>query len=139
MNRGNAQFVRKGFTLAEALMAMVIVSMAAASVLMPYTAGASAQKEGVKRAIAAKLAADILEEVRLANFDVLAAGYSSTEAAGSITDSSGQVYSDSVYQNLSRELDCRLAPLLGADLVIATSTVREDGVEIAKVSMLITR
>lgn len=139
MNIRKMKSARKGFTLAEAMMAMVILSMAASSVLVPYTAGASAQKEGVKRAIAAKLAADILEEIRIADFDTLAAGYSSTENAGTITDSAGQVYNDAVYQNLSRTLQCSLAPSIGPDLVIATATVSEDGVEIARVSMLVTR
>ena len=50
----------KGFSLAEAVMAVVVLGIAAAGILLPFTSGAAVQAEGVHRTLAAKLAADLM-------------------------------------------------------------------------------
>ena len=49
---------RKGFSLAEAMMATVVLSIAAAGVLLPFTSGARVRAEGMRRTLGAKLASD---------------------------------------------------------------------------------
>ena len=59
----------KGFTLAEALMAMVILSIAAIGIVQPFSAGAAVQIEGWHRSLTAKLASDLLEEIVNTDYD----------------------------------------------------------------------
>ena len=54
---------RSGFTLAEATMALVLLGMAAAGVLLPFSDGASVQAEGRRRTLAALLADDLLARI----------------------------------------------------------------------------
>ena len=75
---------RKGFTLAEALLAVVLLSIAAAGVLLPFTGGAVVRAEGTQRTLAAKLASDLMEEIISENFDVIVSRYNFLEAKGQI-------------------------------------------------------
>ncbi|MHC5062266.1 MAG: type IV pilus modification PilV family protein, partial [Planctomycetota bacterium] len=56
------RYNRKGFTLAEAMIAMVLLAFAASAVSMPFVAGAAVRQEGARRTLAAKLANDRLEQ-----------------------------------------------------------------------------
>jgi len=60
---------RNGFTLAEAMIATVVLGIAAAGVLLPYTVGAAVRAEGTRRTLAAKLAGDLMEEIVSTPFD----------------------------------------------------------------------
>ena len=60
---------RDGFTLVEATLAMVVLSMAAAGVLLPFADGASVQAEGLHRSLAASLANELLERIISTPFD----------------------------------------------------------------------
>ena len=53
-------------------MAMVILSVVAAGVLVPFSAGASVQAEGWNRSVGAKLAGDLLERIIATDFDDIA-------------------------------------------------------------------
>jgi len=57
------QTKRKGFTLAEAMIATVVLGIAAAGLLLPFTSGAAVRVEGMRRTLGAKLAADLMEEI----------------------------------------------------------------------------
>ena len=94
----------KGFTLAEAMLAMVILGFAAAGVLLPFSNGAAVQAEGQRKTLAAKLAANLMDEVVDANFSSIVANYNYTESKGQVTDAEGNVFSGPTYTNFSREV-----------------------------------
>ena len=73
---------REGFTLAEALLAVVLLSMAAAGVLLPFAGGAVVRAEGSQRTLASKVASDLMEEIISENFDVIVSRYNLSEAEG---------------------------------------------------------
>ena len=80
----------KAFTLAEAMMATVVLGIAAAGVLLPFTSGAAVRVEGMRRTLGAKLAADLMEEIISAPFDQIVAGYDGyAEPQGQVKDASG--------------------------------------------------
>jgi Tfp pilus assembly protein PilV len=58
-----------GFTLAEAMLATVVLAIAAAGVLLPFTSGAKVRTEGIRRTLAANLASDLMEEIIDKQFD----------------------------------------------------------------------
>jgi len=60
---------RRGFTLAEAMMAVVVLGIAAASLLLPFVSGAAVRAEGINRTLAARLASDLMEEIVNTPFD----------------------------------------------------------------------
>lgn len=121
---------RRGFTLAEAMMAVVVLGIAAASVLLPYMSGAAVRAEGINRTLAARLASDLMEQIlRLpfhdpagvasdyspgpdegetgpANFDNVDDYHIYIEAQGQVKDANGVVFDDSRYANFSRNVTC---------------------------------
>ena len=97
----------KGFTLAEAMMATVVLGIAAAGVLLPFASGAAVRAEGMRRTLAAKLASDLMEEIISAPFDQILAGYDGyAEPQGQVKDVSGTVFTDSNYASFSRDVSC---------------------------------
>ncbi|UCF43197.1 MAG: prepilin-type N-terminal cleavage/methylation domain-containing protein [Planctomycetota bacterium] len=98
---------RKGFSLAEAMMATVVLGIAAAGVLVPFTTGARVRAEGTRRTLAAKLAGDLMEEIINTPFDQIISQYDGhTEAQGQVKDANDVVFSDSNYANFSRGASC---------------------------------
>ncbi len=98
---------RKGFTLAEAMIATVVLGIAAAGVLLPFTSGAAVRAEGAHRTLAAKLASDLMEEIVKTPFDQIIANYDGyAESQGQVKDVSGAVFTDSNYTNFSRDVTC---------------------------------
>jgi type II secretory pathway pseudopilin PulG len=96
-----------GFTLAEAMIATVVLGIAAAGVLMPFVAGARARAEGQRRTLGAKLAADLMEQIVNADAnDIIATWGTYSEDEGNVTDMTGAVFTDSVYDNYSRQAQC---------------------------------
>ena len=97
----------KGFSLAEAMMATVVLGIAAAGVLLPFTSGAAVRAEGVRRTLAAKLAGDLMEQIINTSFEQIVANYDGyTEAQGQVRDVTGVVFTDANYANFSREANC---------------------------------
>ena len=98
---------QKGITLAEAMIAMVVLGMAAAGVLLPFSSGAAVQVEGMRRTLAAKLASDLIEEIINTPFEEIVGDYDGySEALGQIKDAEGEIFSDSNYANFSRNVTC---------------------------------
>ena len=111
-------------------MAVVLLGIAAASVLLPFISGAAVQAEGINRTLAARLASDLMEEIlRLpfhdpsggasdyspgpelgetgpANFDNIDDYHNYIEAQGQVKDANGAVFADSRYANFSRNVTC---------------------------------
>ena len=96
---------RKGFTLAEAMIAVTLLAFAASAVTMPFVAGAACRAEGARRTLAAKLAQDRLEQLeRIAKID-----YSQLwmydgwyEFPGGLDDGNGGFLTDPVYSDFTR-------------------------------------
>ncbi|MHC4324032.1 MAG: type IV pilus modification PilV family protein [Planctomycetota bacterium] len=112
-----------GFTLTEAMMAVVVLGIAAASVLLPFMSGAAVQAEGINRTLAARLASDLMEKIlrlpfhdpggtnynpgpEAEDFDNIDDYHGFLEAQGQVTDATGAVFTDSKYANFSRDVTC---------------------------------
>lgn len=130
----------KGFTLAEAMIATVVLGIAAAGVLMPFVAGASIRAEGQRLTLAAKLAADLMEEIISDPLNSKWISYN--EPQGQVKDAAGNVFTDTVYSQYSRQAAC-VDGYVGEDnnpiFLIATVRVSYKGREIASISRLIAK
>ena len=100
---------QKGFSLAEAMLATVVLGIAAAGVLLPFTSGAVVRAEGMRRTLAAKLASDLMEEIIGTEFDQIIDEYGThTESQGHIMkdfDTAAE-FTDPMYANFSRDASC---------------------------------
>lgn len=97
-----------GFTLVEAMIAMVLLSIAAAGLLLPFSASASVQQEGVNRTLAVKLAGDLIEQIINTPFNQIVGTYGNyTEGTGQVKDAQGNVFSSSIYADFSRKAICQ--------------------------------
>jgi prepilin-type N-terminal cleavage/methylation domain-containing protein len=96
-----------GFTLIEALMALVILSIAAAGLLVPFASSAEVQRQGCNETLAAKLASDLAEQIIATDFSQIVPTYGSyTEAQGQVKNAAGIVFTDTMYANFSRTASC---------------------------------
>jgi prepilin-type N-terminal cleavage/methylation domain-containing protein len=144
----------KGFTLAEAMVATVVLAIAAAGVLMPFVAGTSVRVEGQRRMLAAKLAGDLMEQIIntiKTDPNEIVTPWSYSETQGQVTDATEAVFSDPAYSSYSREAACVEVYVnqeegyydpVGADAPIflcATVKVYYNGRETASVSRLIAK
>ncbi len=135
---------RKGFTLAEAMIATVVLGIAAAAVLLPFTTGAAVRAEGTRRTLAAKIAGDLMEEIVNTPFEQIIAGYDGyAEPQGQVKDASGTVFTDLNYANFSRDVSCVYVRMPGenenGELKFIRVIVRiyYQGGEIATISRLV--
>jgi prepilin-type N-terminal cleavage/methylation domain-containing protein len=129
----------KGFTLTEAMMAMVILALAVTGILLPFTTGAAVRAEGMHKTLAAKLAADLMEEIintLTSQYD----GYVYSEPQGQIKGADDTVFTDSNYAKFSRTVTCeqRIAPA-GAKFILVTVRVCYNDREMAAVNRLISQ
>ena len=98
---------RKAFSLAEAMVATVILGVAAAGVLLPFASGAGTRAEGTRRTLAAKLAGDLMEEIASTPFAQIVASFDGyAEPQGQVKDAGGAVFTGSNYANFSRNATC---------------------------------
>jgi len=109
------------------MMAVVVLGIAAASVLLPFVSGAAVRAEGINRTLAARLASDLMEQIlRLpfhdpngsdydfipgpesGDFDNIDDYHNYIEAQGQVKDVDGALFTDtdSRYANFSREVTC---------------------------------
>jgi prepilin-type N-terminal cleavage/methylation domain-containing protein len=121
---------QRGFTLAEALMATVVLAIAAAGVLLPFARGAAVRAEGIHRTLCAKLASDLMEEIITepfldpdgsaydynlgpdsgeTTFDNIDDFHGYSEPQGQVRDASGVVFTDRSYARYSRDVSCAYA------------------------------
>ena len=134
---------RKGFSLAEAMIATIVLGVAAAGVLLPFTTGARVQVEGTRLTLAAKLAGDLMEEVVNTPFDEIIANFNYSEGEGQIKDASGVVFEDSNYARFGREVSSELIYVAQQDgtkapnFIKVTVRVYYNGVETAIINRLI--
>ncbi len=129
----------KGFSLAEAIMAMTVLGIAAAGVILPFSTGAQVQASGMQRTLAVKLASDLMEDIINTPFEQIVDGYNYAESIGQVKDAGGVVFSDSKYAYFSRDVSCEYVFLGDAEANFIQATVRVyyDGEEIVKIDRLI--
>jgi len=134
----------KAFTLAEAMMATVVLGIAAAGVLLPFTRGAAVQAEGMRRTLGAKLASDLMQEIINTPFNQIVAAYGAfSEAQGQVKDAGGVVFTDSNYAMISRESICNYVYVTQesgtgvAKFILITVRVYYSGKEIAIINRLV--
>lgn len=135
---------QKGFTLAEAMMAMVVLGIAAAGVLLPFTSGAAVQAEGIRRTLGAKLASDLMQQIVNTPFSQIVTSYNNySENEGQVKNVDGVVFTDSNYAKLSRKSVCDYVYVsqesgTGASkFILVTVQVYYSGKEIAIVRKLV--
>lgn len=88
-------------------MAMVILGMAAAGVLLPFSGGAAIQAEGIHRTLAAGLANDLMERIIATPYDDIVASWGAyAEAQGQVTDSAGNLNTNAIYARFARDVVC---------------------------------
>lgn len=138
--------VRRGFTLAEAMLATVLLGMAAAGVLLPFAGGAAVQAEGVRRTLGTRLANDLIERIVSTPFDDIVDVYGThVESQGQVQDASGTPYTDSMYADYSRQARCEYVyvPPQSDDaqpgFVLATVRVAHQGRNVATIYRLISK
>ena len=136
----------RGFSLAEAMMATVVLSIAAAGVLLPFTSGEAVRAEGIRATLGAKLAGDLMEQIIRTPFDQIIAGYDGcAEAQGLVKDAEGVVFTDSKYAKLSRTADCEYVYMpqesgaASPRFILVTVRVHYSGKEIAAVRRLVSQ
>ncbi|MDD5459454.1 MAG: prepilin-type N-terminal cleavage/methylation domain-containing protein [Phycisphaerae bacterium] len=143
----NTQYRKyKGFSLAEAMIAMVIVGSTAATILVPFSTGAQLQAEGIRRTIAANLAEDMMNRIVITDFDSIISSYGSyTESQGQVTDIEGNIITDNDYTLFSRTASCNYvytqqeSGSLPAGFIRATVTVLYDGQQVTRIDRLISK
>ncbi|MCD6394983.1 MAG: prepilin-type N-terminal cleavage/methylation domain-containing protein [Planctomycetes bacterium] len=129
---------RRGFTLAEAMIAMVILAVATSAVILPFSTAGALTQESAKRTLAASLAADLLEEIQNTDLAMIDMLYDNIfEPAGTVRDANFQVFTDPVYGRFARLSTCSAADVGGESLIWATVYIYYNDIEIFQVSTLI--
>jgi prepilin-type N-terminal cleavage/methylation domain-containing protein len=137
---------RRGFTLAEAMMAVVVLGIAVAGVLIPFTSGAKVRAEGNRRTLCARLAGDLMEKIVNTPFDQIVATYDGySESEGQVKDAASTVFTDSNYFIISRDASCEYVNVpqesgAGAPrFILVTVHVYCEGRETATVNRLVSK
>jgi len=137
---------RRGFSLAEAMIAVVLLGAVASGVILPFNTGMRLQSEGAKHTLAAKLAADLMERVIAEDFDNIMNVYGSySESQGHIKDVEATTFTDPKYNNFSREANCEYVTVAqetgdgDVKFIRAQVKVFYSGTETAVINRLITR
>ncbi len=135
---------RTGFTLIEALLALMLLGIASASLLLPFTAGATIRKDGLSRTMASSLASQQMEKVLGTPFSQMVATWNNTsEAAGTLTDPQGNALSGGMYSQMARSTTCsyvytsQQSGTLAPCLINITVTVTYRGDTLVSLSRLV--
>ena len=89
------------------MLAVVVLGIASAGVLLPFTSGASVRAEGMRRMLGGKLCSDMIEQILVKPFDDIVGDYDGySEAEGQVKDATGAVFADVNYSRFSREVSC---------------------------------
>jgi hypothetical protein len=118
---------------------MVVLSVAAAGVILPFSAGAAMNMEGSRRALAAKLASDYLEEIENCKYaysydDIVPYYNNYFQSEGTVTDAEWNTLTDDAYRRFSRVATCEEVNIGG---LLVTAIIYYDGKEMLRMSRLI--
>ena len=137
---------KSGFTLAEAMMAVVILGITSTAIILPFSSGAAVQAEGRYRTLAAKLASDLMEEIINTPFADIVSTYNGyAEAQGEVLDVGGVAFTDSNYAKFSRDANCvnvytsQESQAADSQFIHTTVRVYYDGREITVINRLISK
>jgi hypothetical protein len=121
--------------LAEAVIATVVLGIAAAGVLLPFTSGVSVRAEGEHRTLAAKLASDRIEQIINTPFSGIQTSYD--ESQGHIVKDfdTAEEFTDPMYANFSRTATCEQSDYF----ILVTVKVYYSGKQIAIINRLISK
>ena len=135
---------RRGFTLAEAMLATVVLGIAAAGILIPFTSGATIQAEGMHRTLGVKLASDLMQEIVNTPFNQIVPNYDGySEAEGQVKDANGVVFTDLNYERFSRNSACSYVYVsqesgtTASKFILVTISVSYSGNQVANINRLI--
>jgi len=151
--------VSSGFTLIEALLASVILTLVVGAILMPFTAGAQNAVQNAREVLAANLAQELMEEILSKSFndpDGTNAGETNrmkwddmrdynnfSESQGNIKNLNGEIFSDPLAANMSRTAKVESVYVAGQDtsnpptFLRITVEVRYKGQVIKRISRLV--
>lgn len=121
------------------MIAVVILGIASAAVVLPFSSGAALTAEGNHRTLAAKLAADLIEQIINTPFDQILSNYDDyQEAKGQMTKADGSLFTQSIYKNFSRKAVCKNWPLDNPqeNFILITVKIFYDGKEISQIQRL---
>ena len=131
----------EGFTLVEALLALVILMIAAAGLILPFASSAVTSQQGCSQTIAAKLASDRIEQI-IADSNYWSAG-SYNESKGQVKNAAGADFTDPMYADFSRGAVCEEVFMPQQDSSFGTAKfiritvkVYQNGLELAEVTRL---
>jgi Tfp pilus assembly protein PilV len=140
---------RAGFSMAEAMIATVVLGIAAAGILLPFTSGTAVRADGMRRTLSAKLAADLMERIISTPFEQIVGNFDGyTELQGQVKDATGTIFTSPCYAKFSRTVSCQddvdvlVSPTKfseDVEFILATVRVYYDGRQMASVSRLITK
>jgi type II secretory pathway pseudopilin PulG len=137
---------KTGFTLAEAVIATIVLGIAAAGVLLPFAGGAASRAEGMRRTLAANLATGLMEQIIGTPFEQIVNNFNGyTEPQGQVKDATGTIFTSPIYAKFSRSASCQYVYVpqeSGAaqpQFICATVQVYYEGRQVAAVSRLITK
>ena len=106
----------RGFTLTEALLASVLIAIAAGSILIPFSAGASARAEADNKELSLYLANNLLEQILACDYENLITTYDGYfETEGQIKKADGSLMPQDQYRYFSRSVRCSEVFLSGQD------------------------
>jgi len=135
-----------GFSLAEAMIAVAVLGFAAAGVLLPFVSGAAVRAEGMRRTLAAKLAADLTEQIINTPFEQIVDNFDGyAESQGQVKDAAGAIFTNPSYAKFSRTASCQdvyVTQESGAaqsKFIRTTVRVYYDSRQMAAISRLITK
>jgi Tfp pilus assembly protein PilV len=135
-----------GFSLVEAVIATVVLGIAAAGVLLPFADSAASRAEGMRRTLAAKLAADLMERIISTPFEQIVNNFDGyTEPQGQVEDATGAVFTSPIYAKFSRTVSCQYVYVPQENgaaqpkFIRATVQVYYEGRQVAAISQLITK
>ena len=137
-----SRYSRKGFTLAEGMMAVFLLAIATSAVAMPFVAGANVRAEGARRTLAAKLAHDRLEQIVNTDYDQIFWTYEAYPwelFPGCLEDGAGGFLTDPIYLRFLRVSNVTPATVGGVELSWVTVRVYYDENEMIRLSTLVGR
>jgi len=134
---------RRGLTLLECTLALIIVPMAVAAVAVAIVTGQSQAAEAMRQTRAAMLAEALMEQVLVQPYDdvqTFCDGF--TESPGSVTDAAGTLCPDAM-QSFQRSVSCQQQSVtvdelsLTTDGLEITATVTENGVPVVTLTRFV--
>lgn len=135
----------KGFSLAESMIALVILGFAASAVTVPFTSGSKVRAEGMRRTLAADLANNMMECVLNTDFANIISNYNYSEPKGQIKNYQGNNFTDLRYSKFSRTVASQKVYVtqesnnFDPKFIHVTVIVYYDGIAMVTINRLISR